>query len=87
MKIKPLETYCLIEMVDRKKTKGGIILPAQAKQERTVGKIAETSEFASKLLKKGDLIVYKEWGLNNFELVGKKYYLIKMEDILARIDK
>ena len=87
MKITPLESYCLIEMVDRKQTKSGIILPDKSKQERMVGKIVETSEFASKLLKKDDIVVYKEWGVNNFDWVGKKYYLIKLEDILARIDE
>ena len=87
MKIKPLETYCLIESVEKRQTKGGIILPDQAKQERMVGKIIEVSEFASKILKKDDTVVYKEWGVNNFDWAGKKYYLIKIEDILARIDE
>jgi co-chaperonin GroES (HSP10) len=86
MKIVPLETYCLIEPVVKERTKSGIILPDKAKQERVIGRVAAVSEFCSKLLKQGDKVVYKEWGTNTFDWEGKKYYLIKLEDILARID-
>ena len=87
MKITPLETYCLIEPIERGATKGGIVLPDVAKQERVIGKVVERSEFCSKLLKQGDKVVYKEWGTNTFDWEGKKYYLIKLEDILAKLDE
>lgn len=87
MRITPLETYCLIEPIKKEKTKSGIILPDKAKQERMVGIVKAVSEFSSKVLSVGDKVIFKEWGLNNFDWEGKKYYLIKLEDILARLDE
>lgn len=87
MKITPLETYCLIKPIEKEKTDSGIYLPDKAKQERVIGEIVAVSDFCSKLLSPGDKVVYKEWGMNNFDWQGKKHYLIKLEDILARLDE
>lgn len=86
MKIIPLESYCLIEPLERKKTASGFVLPDNMKKERVIGKVIEVSEFCKAVLSIGDKVVYKEWGTNNFDWEGKKYYLIKLEDILAKLD-
>ena len=89
MKIVPLETYCLIKPHVEEKTKSGLYMPDSAdKQSRTIGVIEAASEFCKKVgLTKGVKVVYKEWGTNNFDWEGKKYFLVKLEDILARIDE
>lgn len=39
------------------------------------------------LIKAGDRVLYKQWGTNSVKMNGKEYYLLKQEDVLARITK
>ncbi len=95
MKIKPLGDRILVEILEaEEKTKGGIILPDTAKQEKSEGKVVATG--SGKLLdsgkvqpvevKKGDKVLFGKWGGEDIELDGKKHKILKSDDIIATIE-
>ena len=92
MKIKPLKDRVLIQPIkEPKKTKGGIFIPESAKEKPLFAKVIEVgpggySDDGKKIdmeVKKGDRVIYKEYGGTNIEIEGETYLLMKMDDILA----
>jgi chaperonin GroES len=95
MKIKPLGDRILVEILEaEEKTKGGIILPDTAKQEKSEGKVVAVG--SGKLLdsgkvqpvevKKGDKVLFGKWGGEDIELDGRKHKILKGDDIIATIE-
>ena len=97
MKVKPLGDKILVEILEaEEKTKGGIILPDTAKEEKTEGKVIAVG--AGKLLesgkvqplevKKGDRVLFKKWGSgDDITIDGKKCRILAEGDILAVIEE
>lgn len=92
MKIKPLGDRVLVEMLEaEEKTKGGIILPDTAKQEKSEGrviavgngKVLESGKIQPIEVKKGDKVLFGKWGGEDIEISGKKHKILKNEDIIA----
>ncbi len=88
-KIKPTQGYVLIDPGQKqKKTSSGIYLPDSHDEKSQQGKVLAVGPDEEKRkapCKKGDTVVYKKWGGDEFKLgIGKKEYLfVKFEDILA----
>lgn len=91
-KIRPLHDRILVERVEQDtKTKGGIIIPDNAKEKPMQGKVIEVGEGArdsdGKLIpmsvKKGDTVLFAKWGGNEVTFDGKEYLFIKESDVLA----
>ena len=92
--IKPLGEYVLLEKAPSEKKVGSIVL-ATEKKEGNRGKVLALGEGkychkAEKLipiqnLKVGDEVIYRDYSGTDYEEDGKKYLLIKAEDILAVI--
>lgn len=91
--IKPNNGYVLVEPMEvETKTKSGIYLPETDEKPQTGkvlatgGSIWESGEKEIKSpVKKGDMVIYKKWGGNDFKLEETEYQFLKFEDILAVI--
>ncbi len=92
--IKPLAGYVLVQpAATQKQTASGIILPDSAEdkpQHGTVlavgGSVWESGvKEVSSPVKKGDSVIYKKWGGNDFKIGEIEYQFLKFDDILATI--
>ena len=87
-KIVPSPGYVLIEPDEQaKQTVSGIYLPDNASADKpqtgTILSVGAALEKVSSPAKKGDKVIYKEWGTNEVKIGGKKYLFVKFEDVLA----
>lgn len=95
IKLVPTAGYVLIEPSEAEtKTSGGIYLPENASGEKpqkgkviAVGthEITDSGKKKDSPCEKGDEVVYKKWGGNEYKQEGKEYLFVKFEDILAVI--
>lgn len=94
-RIQPLPGYVLVQPAEsQKQTASGIILPdshEEKPQHGTVlavgGPVWESGVKEVKSpVKKGDAVIYKKWGGNDFKVGEIEYQFLKFEDILASIN-
>ena len=94
IKLQPTAGYVLVEPAAvEKKTASGIVLPDSHEEKPRRGRVlavggAEITESGVKRqapCKVADLVIYKEWGGNEFKEGDKEYLFIKFEDILGII--
>ena len=93
MSITPLRDRVLLEIKAKEtKTKGGVFLPETVSHERPVegvvvavgkGRPDKNGKNIPLTVKKGDKVIYSEYGGTEYELNGKKHLLIKEDEILA----
>ena len=96
MNLKPLSNHLFIEAIEEEKmSKSGIVLPDTAEKEKPVkgkivaagpGKLNEKGERMPMSVKVGDIVLFKKYGPDEFELDGKKYLVGDEDDILAIIE-
>lgn len=93
--IKPMPGYVLVEPAKSEKvTQSGIYLPDSHEEKAQHGTVvsvgAETiDEKGNKLsspVKKGDVVIYKKWGGNEFKVGAIEYQFFKFEDVIAVIN-
>ena len=96
MKIKPLSDKILVEVLEAdEKTKGGIILPDTAKEEKTegkviavgAGKVLESGKVQPPEVKKRDRVIYNKYAGDEILIDGKKHKVLKENEILAIFEK
>jgi len=96
IKLHPAPGYVLVKPAKKeKRTASGIVLPDSHEEKPQKGKIlavgsdqvTETGAKISSPCQKGDLVVYKEWGGNEYKEGDEEYLFIKFEDILAVVGK
>lgn len=92
MKIKPLGDKLLVEVLEaEEKTKGGIILPDTAKEEKTEGKVLsvgpgkvlESGKIQPLEVKSGDKVIFGKYAGDELLIDGKKCKILKESEILA----
>ncbi|MSR77692.1 MAG: co-chaperone GroES [Candidatus Omnitrophica bacterium] len=92
MKIKPLGDRVLVEVLEaEEKTKGGIILPDTAKEEKTEGKVIsvgtgkflESGKIQPLEVKKGDRVLFGKYSGDEIVIDGSKHKILKESEILA----
>lgn len=91
--LQPLAGYVLVEPAkSQKKTASGLYLPDSAEekpQHGTVlavgGAVMQDGAEVKAPVKKGDNVIYKKWGGNDFKIGDVEYQFLKFEDILATI--
>ena len=96
MNFKPLSNHLFLEPLEEEKvTKSGIVLPETAEREKPVkakvlaigpGKMNDKGERIAMSVKVGDVVLFKKYGPDEFELEGKKYLVGDEDDILAVIE-
>lgn len=92
MKIKPLGDKILVQVLEaEEKTKGGIILPDTAKEEKTEGKVIsvgpgkvlESGKVQPLEVKSGDKIIFGKYAGDEIVIDGKKHKVLKESEVLA----
>lgn len=91
--LKPLHNYVLLERLDEEnKTAAGIIIPDNAKEKPSRGKVVavgpgtyDGDDLIPMSVKKGDIVLFAKWAstANEIKLDGKDFILIKETDILG----
>ncbi len=91
--LKPLHNFVLLErMEEDNKTASGIIIPDNAKEKPSRGKVIavgpgayDGDEKIPMSVKCGDTVMFAKWAssANEIKLDGKDYILIKETDILG----
>ena len=87
IKIQPLGANVVLEPTKvEEKTKSGIILPDTAEKEQSqIGKIIAVGPDAKKVLKKGDVVLYDKFGLEEVEIGDEKFLIGPKNKILGII--
>lgn len=92
MKVRPLADRVLVEILEaEEKTKGGIILPDTAKEEKTEGKVIavgsgktlESGKIQPIELKKGDRVLFGKYAGDDIVIDSIKHKILKESEILA----
>ena len=96
IKIMPLGSRVLVvpdeaDEVTHKKTSSGIFIPESGREERPEqGQVIATGEgeyrdgvLVPLKVKAGDRVIFSKYGYDEVKLDGKKYFVIKEENILA----
>jgi len=92
MKIKPLGDKILVELLEaEEKTKGGIILPDSAKEEKSEGKVIsvgpgkvlESGKIQPLEIKKGDKVIFGKYTGDEIVIDAKKFKILKESEVLA----
>jgi len=95
MNLKPLSNHVLIQpLEDEKTTKSGIVLPENASEKPTKGKVVavgpgkkdEKGQLISMSVKAGDTVLFKKYGPDEIEMDGIKYLIGDEDDILAIVE-
>ena len=96
MKVRPLGDKILVEVLEaEEKTKGGIILPDTAKEEKTEGKVVavgsgkvlESGKVQLLEVKKGERVIFGKYSGDEILIDGKKHKILKESEVLAIFDK
>jgi chaperonin GroES len=94
MNVKPLADRILVKPLEaEEKTKGGIIIPDNAKEKPQKGevvavgpgKIADNGQKIAMELKKGDQVLYGKYSGTEVTVDGQEYLIVKESDVLAVI--
>lgn len=93
---KPLHNYVLLERIEEENiTAGGIIIPDNAKEKPSRGRVIAVGsgayvgdELIPMTVKVGDVVMFAKWAAsaNEIKLDGREYVLIKESDILGILE-
>jgi chaperonin GroES len=92
MLIKPLSNKIILKPSENEKiTKSGIVLPENAGEKPTQGKVVavgpgkrdEKGTIIPMSVKVGDVVLYKKYGPDEIEIEGEKYVIGDEEDVLG----
>lgn len=94
MNLKPLGDRVIVKPLEEEaKTKSGIIIPDTAKEKSRRAEVLAVGEGAyddGKLIpmqvKKGDVVICREYAGDEFKIEGEKVLIVKQEDIIAIIE-
>lgn len=93
---KPLHNYVLLERMEEENiTAGGIIIPDNAKEKPSRGRVVAVGngaysgdDLVPMSVKTGDIVLFAKWAstANEVKIEGKDYVLIKETDILGILE-
>jgi len=92
MAVRPLGDKVLVEILEaEEKTKGGIILPDTAKEEKSEGKVVsvgkgkvnDDGKVTPLEVKKGDRVIFGKYAGDEILIDGVKHKILKESEILA----
>ena len=89
--IKPLGERVVIKRVEaEEKTKSGIVLPGQAKEQPQMAKVVAVGPGTSEdkmELKEGDTVIFSKYAGTEVKFEGEEYTIMSQKDILATVNK
>lgn len=94
-KLRPLGDRVIVQEVKREtKTKSGIMLPESAKEKSNEAKIVavgpgfyQDGKLIAPDVKVGDTVMYSEYSGQKVKVDGEEFSIIRLDDILAVLDK
>lgn len=91
-----MNDYLLIEPIKEDEvTKGGIVIPETAREERPVkgkviavgpGKLNDKGERIPLNIKEGQTVIFKKYAPDEIKIDDKEYYFVREDDILAVVE-
>lgn len=81
----PLNDYILIEFVENLQTSGGIYLPVNSEETKSIAHPVISVSEGSKV-KPGDWIALRAMNLDIFKMYGRKFAMIKDFDVIMTVD-
>lgn len=96
MNIRPLHDRLIVKRFDEEeKTKGGIIIPDNAKEKPMQGeviavgngKVLEDGKKSPLEVKKGDRVLFGKYAGTEIKVDGNEYLMMREEDILGVLEK
>ncbi len=96
MNIRPLHDRLIVKRFDEEeKTKGGIIIPDNAKEKPMQGeviavgngKVLEDGKKSPLEVKKGDRVLFGKYAGTEIKVEGNEYLMMREEDILGVLEK
>lgn len=89
--IKPLGERVVIKRAEaEEKTKSGIVLPGQAKEQPQMAKVVAVGPGTSEdkmELKEGDIVIFSKYAGTEIKFEGEEYTIMSQKDILATVNK
>ena len=87
MKINPILDNILLEPIESKSTKSGILLPNTIQDKPSIACVVAVGTSKDEILVNvNDVVIFNKFAGTNFKLDDKEYIIIKQKDILAIID-
>jgi len=95
-KLRPLYDRVLVKRVEsEEKTKGGIIIPDNAKEKPLEGEIVavgngrvlDDGSVRPLTVKAGDRVLFAKYAETEIKVAGESYLLLREDDLLAILDK
>jgi chaperonin GroES len=96
MKIKPLHDRIVVERIaEDTKSAGGIVIPDNAQEKPTQGKVLavgpgaplDNGKIRAPDVKKGDRVLFGKYSGAEIKIDGSDYVILKEEDLLAVLTK
>lgn len=96
MNIRPLNDRLIVKRLEEEeKTKGGIIIPDNAKEKPSQGeviavgsgKILEDGKKLPLEVKKGDRVLFGKYSGTEIKVDGNEYLMMREEDVLGVVEK
>ena len=85
MQLEPLNTYVVIKKMERDAvSKGGIIIPEQAQERPSQGRVMFVGS-ACKFLKSDDVVLFGKYAGSEIKLDEDTFLLLKEEDIFTKL--
>lgn len=92
MKFRPLHDRVLIERIEEEVTSGGIVIPDNAKEKPSRGKVVAAGDgkvaegkTIPMAVKVGDVVMFGKYSGNEIKLDGKEYVVMREDDIMGII--
>lgn len=87
MKIRPLGERVLIRVIEAEsKSAGGIFIPQTAQEKTQEGIVLAIGDSEEIKVKEKDKIIYDKYAGTKIEINGEEQLILKMSDILAKIE-
>lgn len=96
MNIRPLNDRLIVKRFEEEeKTKGGIIIPDNAKEKPSqgeviavgTGKVLEDGKKLPLEVKKGDRVLFGKYSGTEIKVDGNEYLMMREEDVLGVVEK
>ena len=82
--ITPLENYILVEPIKDDVVEGGIYVPQSVDEKPIKGKVLKVGSECP--VSVGEVVIFKKWADQSIKEKGKEYLLVKIEDLIAKIE-
>lgn len=97
MKLRPISNNVIIEPIEEEKTtESGIVIPDTAEKEKPIrgkviavgpGKLNNEGRRIPMSVKVGDIVLFKKYGPDEFEIKKNKYLIAEEDDIIAVVEE